>query len=79
MEKPEYQNIKVWLSTLKNLRLIHAMTGEQMVKIVDQLVKEKLDQLQKEQQEAKKPNKPLRRSQPLTLEPSASYSTTQCI
>jgi len=77
MEKPEYQNIKVWLSTLKNLRLIHAMTGEQMVKIVDQLVKEKLDQLQKEQQKAEKPNKsvkPHKRPGPFSHEPLVSIS-----
>ena len=30
--------------------MIHAMTGEQMVKIVDQLVKEKLDNYRKQQE-----------------------------
>lgn len=81
MEKPEYQNMKVWLSTLKNLRMIHAMTGEQMVKIVDQLVKEKLEQLQKEQQKEGKDKevKPHKRSGPFSLEPLVSYDTVDCI
>ena len=77
MEKPEYQNMKVWLSTLKNLRLIHALTGEQMVKTVDRLVKQELERLQKEQREAKKPNKsvkPHKRPGPCSLEPLVSIS-----
>ena len=76
MEKPDYQNMKVWLSTLKNLRLIHAITGEQMVKIVDRLVKQELERLQKESQQEgnQKPKKPLRRSQPFNSKPSESYS-----
>ena len=77
MEKPEYQNIKVWLSTLKTLRLIHAMTGEQMVKIVDRLANEEYARLQKEQQEKKKDSEvdPQRRPGPFSHEPSLCYST----
>ncbi len=77
MEKPEYQNMKVWLPTLANLRLIHAFTGEQMVKIVDRLVKQELERIQKEQQEKKKDSEvdPQRRPGPFSHEPSLCYST----
>jgi len=77
MEKPEYQNMKVWLPTLQNLRLIHALTGEQMVKTVDRLVKQELERIQKEKQEKKKDNEvdPQRRPVPFSHEPSLCYST----
>jgi len=72
MEKPEYQNMKVWTPTLKTLRQIHAITGEQMVKIVDRLARQELERLN--QEEAKQnESKPIvtRRRQRLDNEPSA--------
>ena len=43
----DYQNIKVWRTTLNKLRLIYALKGEKMVEIVDRLVTVELEKLQK--------------------------------
>lgn len=59
MEKPEYQNMKVWLPTLANLRLIHAFTGEQMVKILDRVVKQELERVKQEQEKKDEEPKPM--------------------
>jgi hypothetical protein len=48
MEK-KVQTIKVFVETLKNLRMLHALTGDSMQKILDRLVKAELDKLQKVQ------------------------------
>jgi hypothetical protein len=37
--------IKVFVETLKNLRMLHALTGETMQNILDRLVKAELDKL----------------------------------
>lgn len=44
--KNEYQNIKMWRTTLSNLRMIYALTGEKMVEILDRLVKTELKKIQ---------------------------------
>jgi hypothetical protein len=38
MSEKNYETIKVWKATLKNLRLLHALSGESMVAIVHRLV-----------------------------------------
>ena len=43
--KDDYQNIKVWRTTLADLRQIYALTGEKMVEIVDRLVKAELERV----------------------------------
>jgi hypothetical protein len=43
----QVQTIKVFVETLKNLRMLHALTGESMQNILDRLVKAELEQLQK--------------------------------
>jgi hypothetical protein len=75
MEDNSYQNMKVWRTTLGNLRQIYAITGEKMVVIVDRLVKQELERLRKEQSEKgnqPKPNKARKRlhlnNEPLTCE-----------
>lgn len=44
MEK-KVQTIKVFVETLKNLRMLHTLSGESMQKILDRLVKAELDKL----------------------------------
>ena len=44
-----YQTIKIWKSTLKKLRMIHAFTAESMVAIVDRLVRIELERVEREQ------------------------------
>lgn len=44
--KNEYQNVKMWRTTLSNLRMIYALTGEKMVEILDRLVKTELKKIQ---------------------------------
>lgn len=53
MPKP-YETIKVWLSTLQNLRMLHALTGESNVAILDRLVTAELQKVQKEKADAAK-------------------------
>ena len=38
----EHQTIKIWKSTLKNLRRIYADTGVPMIQILERLVSEEL-------------------------------------
>ena len=45
----EHTTMRVWKRTLKNLRMIYALTGESMVVILDRLVKQELERVQKEQ------------------------------
>lgn len=42
------QTARLWKSTIKNLRMIYALTGESMVSIVDRLVAAELERLQRE-------------------------------
>lgn len=43
-----YQTIKIWKETLKNLRLIYALTGEKMVSILDRLVGDELERVRRD-------------------------------
>ena len=76
MAKPEYQTTKVRVSTIKMLRQIYAITGERMIEIVERLVQQELERLEKEKQEKKKDNEvdPQRRPGPFSHEPSLCYS-----
>ena len=42
------QTIKIWIETLRKLRMIYAITGEKMVAIMDHLVTEELGRLRNE-------------------------------
>ena len=46
---PEYQTIRIWTRTLRALRLIAALTGERMVKVLDRLVAKELQRVQEQQ------------------------------
>jgi ribosomal protein L5 len=38
----ETQTIKIWKSTLKKLRMIHALTGESMVAVLERVINAEL-------------------------------------
>ena len=43
------QTIKIWVGTVKKLRMIFALTGEKMTKILDRLVTDELDRIKKDE------------------------------
>jgi hypothetical protein len=45
----ENTTIRVWVKTLRNLRLIYALTGESMASILDRIVLQELKRIQSEQ------------------------------
>lgn len=45
----EHVTNKVWKGTLKKLRMVYALTGENMVSILDRLISEELEEIQQEQ------------------------------
>jgi hypothetical protein len=47
--KDKRRTIKIWASTLPKLRLIYALTGESMVSVIDRLVTQEVERIQKEQ------------------------------
>ncbi len=50
MEKQDaYTTIRIWVTTLKLLRLIAAMKGERMVAILDRLVRQEYERVQAEE------------------------------
>jgi hypothetical protein len=46
---PEYQTIRIWTRTLRALRLIAALTGERMVKVLDRLVAKELQRVREQE------------------------------
>ena len=46
---PEYQTIRIWTRTLRALRLLAALTGERMVKVLDRLVAKELQRVQEQE------------------------------
>jgi len=47
--KNEHTVIRIWVKTLKNLRMIYALTGESMTKILDRIVLQELERVRREQ------------------------------
>ncbi len=47
--KSEHTVIRIWVKTLKNLRMIYALTGESMTKILDRIVLQELERVRREQ------------------------------
>lgn len=45
MKASKYQTTKIWAKTLQKLRLIHAITGESQVSIMDRLMTQELASL----------------------------------
>jgi hypothetical protein len=46
MNNEQYTQLRIWRTTLKTLRRIHAETGEDMIAIVDRLANQELNQVQ---------------------------------
>ena len=44
----EYTTTRIWVQTLKTLKLIAALTNESMVKVMDRLAKQELERLKKQ-------------------------------
>ena len=42
---PEYTTTRIWVQTLRMLKLIAAMTNESMVKVMDRLAQQELERL----------------------------------
>lgn len=49
--KDTRHTIKIWADTLPKLRLLYALTGESMVAIIDRLVSQELERIQKEEKQ----------------------------
>ena len=47
--KNEHVTTKIWKTTLKKLRMLHALTGESMLTVLDRAVTKELELVQKEQ------------------------------
>ncbi len=48
MSTPEYTTTRIWVQTLRTLKLIAALTNESMVKVMDRLAKQELERLKKQ-------------------------------
>lgn len=46
MSNETYTQLRIWRSTLKTLRRIHAETGEDMIAVVDRLASQELQRIQ---------------------------------
>ncbi len=47
----ENTTIRIWVKTLRKLRLLYALTGESMVEIIDRIVEKELARVQQEQKD----------------------------
>ena len=47
MNTKGYETIKVWKTTLRNLRFLHALLGDSIVAILDRLVAQELERAQR--------------------------------
>ena len=47
----ENTTIRIWVKTLRKLRLLYALTGESMVEIIDRIVDKELARVQQEQKD----------------------------
>jgi hypothetical protein len=45
----EHVTTKIWKKTIKKLRMLHALTGESMLAILDRVLTAELERTQKEQ------------------------------
>lgn len=51
---PEYTTIRIWTRTLRALRLIAALTNERMVQILDRLISDELQRVEKREKREKR-------------------------
>lgn len=49
MNKDTYTNTRIWTKTLKLLRMLHALTGESIVSMLDRIVVVEYERVLKEQ------------------------------
>ena len=52
MTNNTYTTTRIWTKTIKALRMLHALTGESIVVILDRIVAIELERVQQEQQNA---------------------------
>ena len=52
MANNTYTTTRIWTKTIKALRMLHALTGESTVAILDRIVAIELERVQQEQQNA---------------------------
>ena len=45
-QEQQYETIRIWSISVKKLRLVYALTGETMVKILDRLLTAELQRVQ---------------------------------
>jgi hypothetical protein len=45
-QEDKYTTLRIWTSSVQKLRLIYALTGETMVKILDRLLTDELKRIQ---------------------------------
>jgi hypothetical protein len=50
MDTPEYTTARIWVQTLRTLKLIAALTNESMVKVMDRLARQELERLKKQEE-----------------------------
>lgn len=55
--KTQHETIRIWSKSVKKLRLIYALTGETMVKILDRIITEELKRVQAQQAQDNDNNK----------------------
>lgn len=49
MNKEPYTSTRIWNKTIQKLRMLHALTGESIVSILDRLADQALDQIKQVQ------------------------------
>ena len=54
-QKQQHETIRIWSRSVKKLRMIYALTGETMVRILDRLLTEELQQVQDNETHAQNP------------------------
>ncbi len=53
MNTPKYATARIWVQTVRTLKLIAAMTNESMVKVMDRLAKQELERLKELERQSK--------------------------
>ena len=53
MDTPKYATARIWVHTLRTLKLIAALTNESMVKVMDRLATQELERLKELERQSK--------------------------
>jgi len=54
MATDDYKTTRIWTRTLTTLRMLHAITGESIVSLLDRLANQELERVQQKQQKPTK-------------------------